>query len=162
MYALVDSDFNYFCNLLQEKPPLSVENFSSIPPILYYYPLAVGSFPACLGLLPVGATLLLACPWNYLLYKMLFKLPIELGVYLPCEKEIFHCSLLNLGISIASQLNLLRKIKIFTTQYVIIGRADYIQDFYHYFELIYPINNIKWLSGAARGKQVYQEFRKNQ
>lgn len=159
MHTLVDSDFSFFCNLEQEEK----SSFSEQPVLstLYYLPKIEGSLLP-LSFLPSGATLLLASPWNYSSYKLLFQLPLQLGIYLPYEKDVFNCTLLGIDVMATIQLNLLRKIKVFTTQYLIIGRGDYIQDFYHYFELVYPTNNIKWLSGATRGKKNYQELVRNQ
>ena len=156
MQTLSNSDFSGLVNLAE-----TAQNFNPATkkPTLYYLSKPEEIFRALS--LPKDSTLLPAYNAPPKTYSLLRNYGIKPALYIPFEKDIFQCNFWG-PIDITSQLQLLKKIMIFLPDVYIIGRADYVYDFYHYFELLYPnLEYIRWLTGASKGAQYLAEFKRN-
>jgi hypothetical protein len=156
MQTLINSDFSGLTNLAEATQNLQP---STSKPVLYYLSKPEEMFRA--SSLPPDSTLLPVYNAPPKTYSLLRNYGIKPALYIPFEKDIFECDFWG-SINITSQLQLLKKITVFFPDVYIIGRADYIYDFYHYFELLYPnLQYIRWLSGAEKGAQYLAEFKRN-
>jgi hypothetical protein len=153
---LIDSDFSGLINLAE-----AIQNLKPLinKPALYY--LSKPEEIVRASSLPLGSPLLPVYNAPAKTYSLLRNYGIKPALYVPFEKDVFQCPFWG-TINITSQLQLLKKIMVFFPDIYIIGRADYVYDFYHYFELLYPnLEYIRWLSGADKGARYLAEFKRN-